>query len=82
MNKKISTLMAGVALMGAMSVGAQDKVTTLPSVAPGGLTAGDYVYLNFSETNYQLDFTGVWNANSHKDSLIWVGSYQNPNNED
>ena len=74
MNKKISTLMAGVALMGAMSVGAQDKVAKLPSVAPAPLTAGDYVYLNFSTSNYQLDFTGTWTANSHKDSLIWTGS--------
>ena len=73
MNKKISTLMAGVALMGAMSVGAQDKVTTLPSVTTrtGGLQQGDYVYLNYSTARYPLDFTGAWTANSHKDSLIW-----------
>ena len=75
MNKKISTLMAGVALMGAMSVGAQTQVpvTQKPVETPVGsgtsLAVGDVVYLNYS-SNWQIDFTGT-DPKAKKDSLIF-----------
>ncbi|WP_455642704.1 DUF6383 domain-containing protein [Parabacteroides sp.] len=79
MNKRFSTLLAGVALMGAVSVNAQQvPVTTKPAATavanPGQpLDAGDVVYLNY-DASWQIDFTGAWTANSHKDSLIWNGT--------
>ena len=74
MNKKISTLMAGVALMGAMSVGAQTQVpVTKPAATVVGsgtsLAIGDVVYLNY-DANWQIDFTGT-KPNAKKDSLIF-----------
>ena len=74
MNKKISTLMAGVALMGAMSVGAQTQVpVTKPAATVVGsgtsLANGDVVYLNYN-ANWQIDFTGT-DPKAQKDSLIF-----------
>ena len=80
MNKKFSTLLAGVALLGAMSANAQQQtpVTAKPAATavanPGqSLAAGDVVYLDY-DASWQIDFTGAWTANSHKDSLIWNGA--------
>ncbi len=74
MNKRFSTLLAGVALMGAVSVNAQQvPVTTKPAASVAALTAGDVVYLNY-DASWQIDFTGAWTANSHKDSLIYAST--------
>ncbi|WP_298553623.1 DUF6383 domain-containing protein [uncultured Parabacteroides sp.] len=79
MNKRFSTLLAGVALMGAMSANAQQvPVTTKPAATAVAnpaqpLDAGDVVYLDYN-ASWQIDFTGAWTANSHKDSLIWNGT--------
>lgn len=80
MNKKFSTLMAGVALMGAVSANAQTPVTQVPVTKPASvivsgsnaLTNGDCVFLDY-DANWQIDFTGT-GANAKKDSLIWNGT--------
>ena len=79
MNKKFSTLLAGVALLGAMSANAQQTPVTAKPAATAvanpaqPLAAGDVVYLDY-DASWQIDFTGAWTANSHKDSLIWNGT--------
>ena len=77
MNKRFSTLLAGVALMGAASVNAQQvPVTTKPAATAVtttatavSLAAGDVVYLDYATNGWQIDFTGT-GTNAKKDSLI------------
>ena len=80
MNKRFSTLLAGVALMGAASANAQTPVTQVPVTKPASvvvsgsnaLTNGDCAFLDYN-ASWQIDFTGT-GANAKKDSLIWNGT--------